>query len=266
MEVSGHLQAAVAFWQGNERPDTWAPFCFCLEVLEYRNIFWPCKESKYRLLSPTPITVLQGSRMFSAKQASRFSSYSYQWDLKCLHLGCRPKSSFRVSTVRRSRLFLFAWYHFISSKPSIKSLHRWPCHKLCTDASVRLLPHPPQYNCSSKSSVQPKIKEETKTICTFGFLRTFSSILLLGHMLTSGCWEKADPNSSVGFFQGRIPHKPWRLSVQTLQTQDIVVGGGHWFSDFKFPSYSLLFLLFLQIYIYTYTHTYIHTYTIGPPQ
>jgi len=33
MEVNGQLHAAVAFWQGKERPDTWDPVFF-LEVLE----------------------------------------------------------------------------------------------------------------------------------------------------------------------------------------------------------------------------------------
>jgi len=122
-----------------------------------------------------------------------------------LHLGCRSKSSFRVSTARRSRLFLFAWYQFISSKPTIKTLLRWPCHKLGAGASVSHLLQPPQYNCSSNISVQPKIKKETQTICTFGFLRTFLLSFGLVTCLPQGAGKKQTLIQVSASFKGAYP-------------------------------------------------------------
>lgn len=179
--------------------------------------------------------------MFFARQAAGIPNNHVNTTFKFWHLGCRSESSFGLQLPVDPSPFLRARYRFKSPKPTINSLLLRPRHKLCAGASAMHSPQPLQYNCSCNISVQPKIKKETETVCTFGFSPDLSSILLLGHMLTSGCWEKADPNSSVGLFQGRIPHKPWRLSVQTLQTQDIVVGGWHWFSDFKFPGYSFCF-------------------------
>ena len=174
-------------------------------------------------------------------------------NFKCLHLGCRPKSSFRVSTARRCRPFLFAWYHFISSKPTIKTLHRWPCHKLCAGASVRYLSQPLQYNCSSNISVQPKIKKETETICTIGFFRTFLLSFCLVTYLPQGAGKKQTLIQVSASFKGAYPtnrgvcrsrHSKRRILWLALDTGSVIFS----------------FRAIVSCFFYSYM------YIMGPPQ